>query len=299
MNQLNYGGQAVMEGVMMRGSREWAVCVRAPSGEIISHRDTLPPTLYRSRLFKLPLLRGLVVLWDSLGIGLRALIWSADIAAGDEQEVQFSGGLAWTTVAVSLLLGTGLFVLLPALITSLFDPYLTSPALSNLVEGFIRLLFFLAYLWLIGRLPDIQRVFAYHGAEHKTINAYEAGATLEPEAIARFSRVHTRCGTGFLLIVLFVFVLLSTLIGRPPILLRLLSRILLIPFVTGISYEFVKLASRYHDRSILARALLAPGLALQKLTTREPEPAMLEVSLCALRQVLQSEGLVQEGTNQP
>jgi uncharacterized protein YqhQ len=292
MARFNYGGQAVMEGVMMRGEREWAVSVRNPAGEIVTHHEPLKGMVYRSRMMRLPFLRGLTMLWDSLGLGIRALMWSADVAMGEEEQApSFAGPMGWATVATSLALGVGLFFLLPMFLVSLMDRVIVSPLLSNLAEGLVRLGIFVLYLWGVGRMPDIRRVFAYHGAEHKVINAYEHGAAMEPEEVAKYPRAHTRCGTGFLLIVLVIFVLISTFIGRPPILLRLASRIVLIPVVAGIAYELVKLAARHYARSALVRALMAPGLALQRLTTREPDAAMLEVGIAALREVLQSEGL--------
>ncbi|NLG52278.1 MAG: DUF1385 domain-containing protein [Chloroflexi bacterium] len=290
MPSLNYGGQAVIEGVMMRGERDWAVAVRAPNGEIVVHRQPLNQVVYRSRVFKWPFIRGLTMLWDSLGLGLRALMWSADVAMGEESEASFTGPLAWGTVALSLGFGVALFFLLPMFLASLVDRYVASALLSNLLEGSIRLGLFLAYVWAIGFMPDIRRVFAYHGAEHKTISAYEHGAPLEPQAVLGYSRAHTRCGTGFLLGVVVIFVLVSTLMGRPPLWLRLASRIVLIPVVAGIAYEFLKLTSKYYDKSAFVRMLVAPNLALQRLTTRDPEPEMLEVSIRALQEVLISEG---------
>ena len=299
MSGFNYGGQAVMEGVMMRGEHEWAVCVRNPSGEIVTHHEPLKGAVYHGRAFKWPFVRGLVMLWDSLGLGMRALMWSADVALSEEDEdVSFSGPVAWTTIAVSVLLGVGLFFLLPMFLVSLADRTITSALVSNLVEGVVRLAIFVAYLWAIGKMPDIRRVFAYHGAEHKAINAYEHGADLTPEGVAPYSRAHTRCGTGFLLIVLVVFVIVSTMLGRPPLVWRLLSRVVLIPVVAGISYELLKLSAKYYERSGLVRAIVAPGLALQQLTTREPDSEMLEVSISALKQVLASEGLAAEGEEQ-
>ncbi len=291
--QFNYGGQAVMEGVMMRGSQDWAVAVRGPSGEIVTRQKPLNRVVYGSRILKWPILRGLIMLWDSLGLGMQALMWSADVALSEEEEeVSFSGPVAWGTIAISLALGIGLFVLLPTFLVSLLDQRIASDFWSNLVEGLVRLAIFLAYLAAIGTMPDIRRVFAYHGAEHKTINAYEAGAPMEPAEVARFSRAHTRCGTGFLLAVVLIFVLISTLFGRPPLLQRVLLRLLLVPVVSGIAYEFLKLTARYYEKSALVRALSAPGLALQRLTTREPDLEMLEVSITALQTVLASEGLL-------
>ena len=290
MKRFDYGGQAVLEGVMMRGESACAVAVRTPEGEIRIHREPLNPAIYQSNLLKLPVLRGLRMLWDSLGLGMKALLWSTDVAVGDEQEgVRFSGPLAWGTVALSLAFGIGLFFLLPAFLTGLIDRAIPSPLLSNLLEGLMRLMIVIGYLWLVGLMPDIRRVFGYHGAEHKTINAYEAGADLEPESVARYSTAHTRCGTGFLLVVMVIFILLSTLFGRPPLLLRLLTRLILIPIVAGIAYEWIKFSAHHYQQSALIRALAAPGLALQKLTTHQPEPAMLEVAIAALKVVLESQ----------
>lgn len=293
MKKFNYGGQAVLEGVMMRGEHAWAVCVRNPAGKVVTHRQPLTDVVYRSRVLKWPFLRGLTMLWDSLGLGMRALTWSADVALSEEGEtVSFSGPLAWGTIAVSLAFGIGLFVLLPTVAVGLLDRAIHSPLFSNLAEGLVRLGLFVAYIWAVGFIPDIRRVFAYHGAEHKTINAYEHGAALEPQAVVRYPREHTRCGTGFLLIVLVIFVVVATLMGRPPIVVRILSRIVLIPVVAGIAYEFIKLSAKYYERSALVRFVAAPGLALQRLTTREPDEQMLEVSIQALKHVLQAEGLL-------
>jgi uncharacterized protein YqhQ len=284
VSEFHYGGQAVIEGVMIRGARNMAVAVRKPSGDILVHSEVLPHGLYNSALGQLPLVRGLTMLWDTLVLGTRSLMFSADAALADE-DVQFGGPLMWGTLLASLLIGVGLFVLLPMLLIGLVDRYITGALLSNLAEGLVRLLFFLIYLLAIRRLPDIRRVFAYHGAEHKTINAYEAGVELTPQEVKRFSTAHTRCGTSFLLIVLIFFVLLSSLLGRPPLVWRLLSRLVLIPLVAALAYEFIKFTAR-HDGHFLIRLLTAPGLWLQRLTTQEPEDPMLEVSIAALQRVL-------------
>ncbi len=291
VTELDYGGQAVMEGIMMRGKRHWTVCVRSPSGELVLHSEPLSHVIYRSRVLRWPFVRGLVVLWDSLGLGLRALIWSADVALGEDEDVSFAGPLAWGTVALSLALGVGLFVLLPMFLVSSLDQHIASPVLGNVAEGGLRLLLFVAYIAGIGFIPDVSRVFAYHGAEHKTINAYEDGAPLEPTSVACYPRAHPRCGTGFLLVVLVVFVFVSTLMGRPPLVVRLLSRIVLIPIVAGLSYEFLKLIARHYRSNVLLRALAAPGLALQHLTTREPDLHMLEVGIRALEELLRLDAL--------
>jgi len=293
MPSFSYGGQAVLEGVMMRGEHDWAVAVRGPEGEIVVRREPLTAAVYRSRLLKLPFVRGLTSLWDSLGLGLSALLWSADVSLEEEGE-SLSGPVAWGTMAVSLALGLGLFMLLPAFLSGLADEHIASDLMSNLLEGGIRLALLVGYMAVIGRMPEIRRVFAYHGAEHKTINAYEAGADLTPDSVKAYPRAHTRCGTGFLLGVVVIMVLLTTLLGRPPLLVRLATRLLLIPVVAGIAYELLKLGARFYDQSALVRVLTAPGLALQRLTTREPDEPMIEVAITALKTVLVSEVLLAE-----
>lgn len=289
MNQVHYGGQAVLEGVMIRGIKHMAVAVRKPSGEIVVHSESLPQSIYSSPLGKLPFVRGLTMLWDTLVLGTRSLMFSADVAL-EQEEVQFGGPMMWGTLAISLLLGLGLFVLLPMLLIGLVDRYITIPLVSNLAEGMVRLLFFLAYLLAIGRLPDIRRVFAYHGAEHKTVNAYEAGVPLTPQDAKPFTTAHTRCGTGFLLIVLILFVLFSSLLGRPPLLWRILSRLVLVPVIVALAYEFIKFTARHYDHALI-RILVAPSLWLQRLTTQEPDDQMLEVSIAALQRVLAEDGV--------
>jgi uncharacterized protein YqhQ len=290
MSQVHYGGQAVIEGVMMRGVRHMAIAVRKPSGEIVVHSEPLPRGIYDSTLGRLPFVRGLTMLWDTLVLGTRSLMFSADVALADE-DVQFGGPMMWGTLLLSLVVGVGLFVVAPLLLVSLVDRYITVPVLSNLAEGLVRLAFFLGYLLIIGRMPDIRRVFAYHGAEHKTINAYESGVPLTPEEVRSYTTAHTRCGTSFLLIVLILFVLLSSFLGRPPLLVRLLSRLVLMPVVSAVAYEFIKFSAR-HENNVLVKALVAPGLLLQRLTTREPEDSMLEVAIAALRRTLAEDGAV-------
>ncbi len=286
----NYGGQAVIEGVLMRGSSHLTVAVRAPNGQIIVHEEPINSPLYNGSLSRIPFVRGLGLLWDSLGLGVRALNFSADIALGGE--AQFSGPLAGGTLALSLVMAIGLFFLLPAAAADglhrLFG--LDVPLAGNVIEGVIRLGLVIGYIWLIGRIPEIQRLFAYHGAEHKAINAYEDGAPLTPDSVALYPLEHPRCGTGFLLVVVVISVVMFSLLGRPPILIRLLSRIVLLPIIAGISYEYIRLLAR-HIRNPIARILVRPQLALQRLTTREPSLDMLEVSITALRHVLQAENL--------
>lgn len=278
-----------MEGVMMRGSTSMAVAVRQPDGEIIIHTEQLDPKIYTSLVSKIPFLRALTSLWDVLVLGIRTLMYSAEVALGPEEDVEFSGPIAWGTVALSFALGIGLFFVGPLLLVGLVDRYIDSSLLSNVIEGMIRMMVFVAYVWLISFVPDIRRVFAYHGAEHKTINAYESGVELTPEEVAKHSTAHYRCGTAFLLSVMIISILIFALLGRPPIYLRILSRIVLIPVVSGVAYEYIKFTNRHRDNPVI-RALAAPNLALQSLTTREPDRPMLEVSIAALRSVLDSEG---------
>jgi len=281
--EFDYGGQAVMEGVMMRGGNSMAVAVRHPSGRIVIHNEPLESPLYTSRWWRLPFLRGLVVLWDTLALGMRSLIYSANVAL-EEEEVEFRGPAVWGLVLVSLAFAIGIFFLVPLLLVGLIDRFITSALVSNLIEGVLRLGLFLGYIGLIGLLPDIRRFFAYHGAEHKTINAYEAGATLDPASVAGYTTAHARCGTGFLLFLVFA------LLGRPPFVWRILSRLLLIPLIVSLVYEFIKFAARHQDNPLL-RALVSPGIALQSLTTREPDEEMLEVAIAALESLLAAKGL--------
>ena len=282
----NYGGQAVIEGVMMRGSHKFAVAIRDPEGEIVVREEPLSEALYRGRLIRIPFLRGLVMLWDSIGLGTKALMMSADVAAGEE--VSFEGPASWITVVIGLGMGVGLFILLPSFLIGLLSPSVTSRLVSSLLEGIVRLLLIVGYMWAVGRLPDIRRVFAYHGAEHKTINAFEAGGELTVASVRRYPKAHMRCGTSFLLTLTFLAVLVFAPLGRLPMGWRLLSRLVLLPVVAGISYEAIRLTARVADRPWM-RPLIAPNLALQRLTTREPDDDMLEVAITALKTVLRSE----------
>ena len=292
MSEFCYGGQAVIEGVMMRGQRRVAIAVRNPDGDIVIHEEPLPERIYRSRWSRLPFLRGLVLLWDALVLGTKALMWSADVAVGaDEDEAQgFSGPVAWGTVALSLILGTALFFLLPTGVAHLSENLLgLSKTVSAMLEGFFRLFLFIVYLALIALSEDIRRVFMYHGAEHKTINAYEAGEVMTPERVAKYSTRHTRCGTSFLLFVVLISILLFIPLQFDLWWLRLLSRLILIPVVAGISYEVLRFSTRYQNH-VLMRLVIWPGLAMQKLTTREPTLDMLEVAIQALAPVLAADG---------
>ena len=286
----SYGGQAVIEGVMMRGAQIAAISVRAPDGTIVTHEQPLNATLYRGRISKTPFLRGMVGLWDALGLGTRALLWSADIAVGSEEDLNFNGPLGWGTLAFSLVFGIGLFFVVPTALASAIEALLSvdQSFITNVVESVVRLGLLVGYMWLIGRVPEIKRLFGYHGAEHKTINAYEAGAELTPEVVAQYPIEHPRCGTAFLLMVVFVSLIVFSLLGRPPLLLLILSRIALIPVIAGIAYEIIRFTAKHMDHPLI-RIIIKPNLALQHLTTREPDNSMLEVAICAFNRVLDAE----------
>ncbi len=341
-----YGGQAVIEGVMMRGQRHMAVAVRAPDGRIVLHEEPLKGLLTHPAM-KLPFLRGLLGLWDALGLGMKALMFAANVAMEEEEKSQgspgveeslqgaaattalptapvalssatsdgttasreqskiqipkskiesrpFSGPAAWTSILFALALMVGIFFVLPVLAASFITGLVGSHSnvAHNVIEGAIRLSLFIGYIWLIGRMPDIKRVFGYHGAEHKTINAYEAGAELTPERVRTFTLLNPRCGTTFLLIVLLLATLVFIVIGKLPFVLMVLSRIVLVPVIAAIAYEFIRLMANLYDKAII-RAIMAPGLALQKMTTREPDLTMLEVAIVALKAVLVADGALE------
>lgn len=331
-----YGGQAVMEGVMMRGKNAYAVAVRDPENRIVVHTQPLNPAIYNSFISRTPFLRGITMLWDALGIGMKALMFSADVALPDEDEdgkpldtVQtieevrqdgpvyvngsataalkeassetidrqaddiFSEPMMVGAVALSLCFSVGLFIALPAAVAEFFIQANDQHLLSNILEGFVKLTLLIGYIWGIGFIPDIQRVFSYHGAEHKTINAYEAGAELTPKSVQKFPLEHPRCGTGFLLTVVLISIIIFTLIPLPDlftstmiddILIRVLSRVILIPIIAGISYEFLRFTAQHQDNGLI-RAITRPNMALQRLTTREPDLEMLEVAITSFNRV--------------
>jgi uncharacterized protein YqhQ len=281
-----YGGQALIEGVMMRGRTTVAMSVRPPSGEIRTYSEALPAALARGRLARVPFVRGVLVLYEALVIGTRMLMRSASIAAEGE-DVQVGRGTLAITMVVSIGLAVGLFFVLPLFLSTFAQRATESDLLANLAEGGLRLAIFIGYIALIGRTAEIRRVFAYHGAEHKAISAYEARRPLTPDEVDRFSTAHTRCGTTFLLIVVVISILFFGLVPRTgvPFPLLFLSRIVLIPVIAGVAYELVRFgASHYGNR--LVRALYAPGLWLQALTTRPPDHGMLEVSIASLESCL-------------
>ena len=324
MAKFYYGGQAVMEGVMMRGRTSAAMAVRRPDDSIYLYEEALNPRLYHNRLFRLPFLRGMLLLWEMLVLGTRLMTLSTNIATGAidpdapasqpgatdvapvttnmttntgeglpeqlETPPQIGGPALVLTLLVSLGLAIAVFFLGPLLITGLLHNQIGEGWLNLTIEGVIRLALLIGYLYLIGRIPDIQRVFGYHGAEHKTINAMEHGEPLDIPHVRMASRVHTRCGTGFLLLVVVVSIVVFALVGSPSLLLKVVSRIVLVPVVAGIAYELMRLgAANYRYRVV--RWLLAPGLALQGLTTREPDDSMIECAIAALQRVMHRDEL--------
>ena len=282
----SYGGQAVIEGVMMRGKYNAAIVVRRPDGEVVVKQEPLG-NFYRGVFSKVPFLRGVPMLWDSLGLGMKALFFSAEvIGQAEDPEFTMSGGAGIATGAIGLLGGMALFMVLPSFVAGLLVP--ERALLFNIVEGLIRLALLVGYITAVGRMEDIRRVFAYHGAEHKTINAHEAGAPLTVESVRTFSTTHARCGTAFLLIVVFISILVFAPLGRPAFLIRIASRLLLLPVIAGIAYEVLRFTGK-HARNPIIHAIITPNLALQRLTTREPDDAMLEVAITALETVLAGE----------
>jgi uncharacterized protein YqhQ len=282
------GGQAVLEGVMMRGVSTWAVAVRNPEGEIEITSEPLVSWAKRARVLRWPVIRGVVALGESLKIGFRALAIAANAQLPEDEdgEKEEIGGFIWgLTIALSLLLAVGLFFVIPVGATSLIKDQLGSAFLFWLVEGVLRTTIFIGYILVISRLPDLRRVFEYHGAEHKTISAFEAGDELVPERAKLYSRLHPRCGTSFLLIVMVLAIFVFAPIGLPAWYLLLGSRILGIPLIAGLSYEVIKWAGKNRNKRWV-RALMWPGLMLQNLTTREPDEEQLEVAIKALEAVL-------------
>jgi uncharacterized protein YqhQ len=282
----HYGGQAVIEGVMIRGKEGVAISVRQPDGELNVVRQPLA-SIYKGRLREMPLIRGIIALVETLVLGTQSLLHSAQVAAAEEVGGKIPTALLWGTVAVSLALGVALFFMVPLFTTRyLIDPYIESALLSNVLEGLIRIGIFIAYLKVISLIPDIKRVFAYHGAEHKVVNAYEAGVPLEVESVKKYSTAHARCGTAFLFIVLIVSIFVFALVGQPTLWIRILSRIALIPVIAVISYEIMKFGAGHMNNPVV-RVLLAPGLLLQTITTREPDDSQIEAAISALNEVIE------------
>jgi len=283
-NRFNYGGQAVIEGVMIRGRKAAVTAVRRPGGGLAMNIQPLA-AIYTSWMRRTPLIRGIIVLIEAMVLGIKSLLYSANVSLEEEEE-EISGKTVWVMIAMALVLAIVLFFIVPLFLTRLINPYIGSSLVFHLIEGFIRLVIFIAYLKLVGLIPDIKRVFTYHGAEHKTVNAHEASVPMEVEAVRKYSTAHVRCGTSFLFAVLVIAILVFALVGRPSLWLMVLSRILLIPVIAALGYEVIQFGAK-HPKNVLVRAVLAPGLWLQELTTKEPNDSQIEVALSALRKAVE------------
>ena len=281
-----YGGQAVVEGVMMRGRDVWALAVRRPDAAIHVESHEIHSVAERFRILRKPGLRGVIALGQALSIGIRALSISANQAT--PEEVQLSSGQMALTMGIAVALFIGLFIVGPAVAFRWVGHRVSSSVLVNALEGVFRVALFLGYLALIGRTKDIRRVFEYHGAEHKTIAAYEHDEPLVPETVDRYSTLHVRCGTNFLMIVMVLTILIFALFGNPGIWWRIGSRIVAIPVIAGIAFEMLRLGAKYGD-SAFVRALMAPGLWLQKITTQPPDRGQIEVAIASFNEVLRRE----------
>lgn len=283
---ISYGGQALMEGVLMRGRKSCAVAMRAPDGQIVTKVDPLSG-IYKTKIGKIPFLRGLIMLWDSLGLGMRALTDSANLQSGEDEKLE--GPALYLMLGLTFIIAIVIFFLVPVGIGWLVEHFLHWNAWwSNLLEGVIRLLMLVGYIWGIGFMPDIARIFAYHGAEHKTINAYEAGVELTPASVAKYPLAHTRCGTAFLLTLVVLSLFIFTILGPLSLEWRVISRILMIPVLVGISYEYLRWTAD-NIKNPFVKFIVKPNLALQSLTTREPDEKILEVAIAAFQTMRKAE----------
>ncbi len=287
-----YGGQAVIEGVMIRGPKTMAIACRRPDGGIATRQETLG-SVYSGGLRRIPFLRGVIVLWETLALGMRALMWSSSVQLGEEEEE--AGGQMWVMVVVSLLIVGGIFFAGPLILANLLHDLLGSDLAVVAVEGLIRLGVIVGYVAAIGFMPDIRRVYQYHGAEHKSIHALEAGDPLEPEYVQRHPTAHVRCGTSFLLTVVVVSVFVFAAVGNPDLWLRVVSRIVLIPAIASIAYELIRLGGAFASNPI-TKVLMWPNLALQSITTKPPDDDQVEVALRALKDMLAAEERAEEAT---
>jgi uncharacterized protein YqhQ len=282
--KFNYGGQAVIEGVMIRGRKSLVTAIRRPGGDIVTNVRELP-ALTTGRLRRIPLMRGVVVLIEAMVLGVQSLMFSANVALEEEEE-QIPTRALWIMVGAGVVLMVALFVLAPLFLTNWLKTYLPNSLAFNGVEGAIRLAIFIAYLKLMSFMPDIKRVFTYHGAEHKTVNAYEAGVPMEVNAIRSYSTAHVRCGTSFLFLVLLIAIIVFAFVGRQTLWLMIVSRIALIPVIMGLGYEVIYFGAR-HTKNWLVKIILAPGLFLQALTTGEPDDQQMEVAIAAINKAVE------------
>jgi uncharacterized protein YqhQ len=280
---LSYGGQAVIEGVMIRGPRHMAVAVRAPGGEIVTRAETLPGVM-AGRLRQLPVVRGIIVLYETLALGVRALTWSSQVATGGDQ-TEVSARQMVLSLVMTLIFVGGIFFAGPVLLTGWVGGLIGNEHAEVAIEGLLRMAMLVAYIWLIGRIAEIRRVFAYHGAEHRAIHAFEHGRELTPAAVRDYPNAHPRCGTAFLLTVMVIALVVFVALGTPPLWERIVERIVLIPFIASVAYEVLRAAQRWGDTPLF-RLVYAPNIWLQKLTTRDPDDAQIEVAIVALRHAI-------------
>jgi uncharacterized protein YqhQ len=283
---LYYGGQAVMEGVMIRGPHHMAIAVRTPNGTIVRRGEALTG-VYTGWPRRVPILRGVVVLYETMALGIRALTWSSQVATGQEQEEVSPVQLA-ALLGTMLLLVAVIFFAGPVLLTSWLGRVTGNGYVEVIAEGVLRLAMLVGYIWLIGRMPDVRRVFAYHGAEHRAIHAYEHGRALTAANIREYPNAHARCGTAFLLTVMVISLAIFVLLGTPPIWLRIVERIVLIPVIASLAYEVLRLGQRFEGNAIFS-LLYRPNIWLQALTTRDPDDAQIEVAVAALEHVIELE----------
>jgi len=288
--RIYYGGQAVIEGVMIRGPSSMAIACRKPDGDIVVREQPLGG-VYTGPVRRIPLIRGVIVMWETLALGIRALIYSSNVAMGQEEN-EINSRALWVTAFASLALVAVIFFAGPLLLADWLEGFVDSHLLVILIEGVIRLGVIVGYMAGIGLLPDVRRIYAYHGAEHKSIHALENGDPLEPTAVQKYPTAHVRCGTSFLLTVVVVSVFVFAAVGDPALWLRILSRIVLIPVIAAIAYEIIRLGGAFESNP-LTRVLVWPNLALQSLTTRQPDDAQVEVALRALKEVLYTEGALE------
>jgi uncharacterized protein YqhQ len=284
--KFNYGGQAVIEGVMIRGQKFLVTAVRKPDGSVKVNRQPLA-SLYTGKIRKFPLVRGIIVLIEALVFGMQTLFYSANEALDEEGE-SVGGWWMWVMLLFSLAFAVALFFMAPLFITRWLD--IANPIFFNLVDGLIRLAIFILYLWAVSLMPDIRRVFAYHGAEHKTVNGFEAGASLEPESLKKYSKAHIRCGGSFLFAVLIIAIIIFSLVGKPDLWLLILSRIVLLPVIAALGYEVIFFGARHPD-NFFVKIILAPGLWVQSFTTREPDNGQLEVAIAAMKAAVEADSL--------
>jgi len=288
--RIYYGGQAVIEGVMIRGPSSMAIACRKPNAQIIVRGQMLGGA-YTGPLRRLPLARGVIVMWETLALGVRGLVFSSNVAMGQEDN-EINSRALWATAFASLALIAVIFFAGPLLLADWLESLVHSHWLVILIEGAIRLGVVVGYMAAIGLLPEVRRIYAYHGAEHKTIHALENGDPLEPRGVQRYSTAHVRCGTSFLLTVVVVSIVVFGLVGDPDLWLRLLSRIVLIPLIAALAYEIIRFGGAF-ESSPVTRVLMWPNLALQSLTTRQPDDAQVEVAISALQEVLYREGVLE------